>query len=98
MYIYQGTGLAESASITRPPLFNGKNYSYWINRMCTFLQFSDFEQWSVTLLENYEITKTDEKGITSPKTISKYDENDIKKSQFNAKALNSLHCALSMDE
>ena len=29
MSIYQGTGLAEGASVTRPPLFDGKNYSYW---------------------------------------------------------------------
>ncbi|KAM7528138.1 hypothetical protein LguiB_031548 [Lonicera macranthoides] len=98
MYFYQGTGLSEGASIYRPPLFDGKNYSYWKNRMWTFLQANDFEQWKVTLVGPYEITKTDERGNIIPKSISEYNEHDIRKIQYNAKALNSLHCALSMDE
>ena len=46
----------------------------------------------------YVTTKTNDKGIVSPKLTFEWDENDIKKIQFNAKALNSLHCASSIDE
>ena len=63
MSIYQGTGLAEGASVTRPPLFDGTNYSYWKNRMCTYLKSMDFEQWKVTTLGDYEITKINENGV-----------------------------------
>ena len=97
MSIYQGTGLAEGASAVRPPLFDDKNYSYWKNRMCTFLQSIDYEQWRVTTIGPYEITKNDENGVTTPKTIFEYNANDMRKLQFNAKALTSLHCALTMD-
>ena len=60
---YQGTDLAEGASVTRPPLFDGTNYSYWKNRMCTFLKSIDFVQWNVTTLGPYEVTKIDENGV-----------------------------------
>ena len=98
MSIYQGTGLAESVSVTRPPLFDGKNYSYWKNRMCTFLKSIDFEQQKVTTFRPYEVTKIDENGVRITKTIFEYDDNDMRKLQINAKALTSLHCALTMDE
>ena len=58
----------------------------------------DYEQWRVTTLGPYEVTKIDENGARIPKTISEYDDNDMKKLQINAKALTSLHCALTMDE
>ena len=98
MSIYQGTGLAEGASVTRPPLFDGTNYSYWKNRMCTYLKSMDFEQWKVTTLGDYEITKINENGVKIPKDISEYDNTDMRRSQMNARALTSFHCALTMDE
>ena len=58
----------------------------------------DYEQWKVTTLGSYEITKIDEKGDTIPKTISEYDRSDMRKLEFNTKALTSLHCVLTMDE
>ena len=66
--------------------------------MCNFLQYIDYEQWRVTTLGPYEVTKIDENGVRVPKTISEYDENDMRKLQINAKALTSLHCALTIDE
>ena len=66
--------------------------------MCTFLQSMDYEQWRVTTLGPYEVTKFDDNGVRVPKTRSEYDEHDMRKLQVNAKALTSLHCALTMDE
>ncbi|XP_057985288.1 uncharacterized protein LOC131170241 [Hevea brasiliensis] len=39
------TPLAEGHSITRPPLFNGSNYSFWKVRMRNFIQSVDIEAW-----------------------------------------------------
>ena len=66
--------------------------------MYTFLQSMDYEQWRVTRLGPYEVTKFDDNGVRVSKTMSEYDEHDMRKLQINAKALTSLHCALTMDE
>ena len=95
---YQGTGINEGQSVTRPPLFDGNNYSYWKTRMSTFLQASDYEQWRVVIHGPHIITKKDEDGNPIPKPELEWNKYEVEKIQYNARALNSLHCALSMDE
>ena len=40
-------GMAEGHSISRPPLFTGKNYAYWKDRMKIFITSTDYQQWEV---------------------------------------------------
>ena len=44
------SGIHEGHSITRPPLFNGSDYTYWKTRMRIFLISMDFKLW--TIVEN----------------------------------------------
>ena len=37
----------EGQSTTRPPFFNGNNYSYWKTRMKIYLEALDYEIWEV---------------------------------------------------
>ena len=65
--------------------------------MRTFLQANDFETWFVIARGPNVITKKDGTSIV-PKPEEEWDENDLKKAQINAKALNALHCALDVNE
>lgn len=40
-------GINEGQSTTRPPLFNGKYYSWWKTRMEDFLTAEDYELWTI---------------------------------------------------
>lgn len=40
-------GLVEGQSNTRPPYFDGKEYSIWKNKMKTFLRSKDLLEWDV---------------------------------------------------
>ena len=91
---YQGTGINEGQSIIRSHLFYGSNYSYWKTRMCTFLQANDFEQWRVIIHGSHVITKKDENGNVIPRPEPKWNKHEVEKTQYNARALNTLHCAL----
>ena len=37
--------LAEGQSMHRPPLFAGESYSFWKDRMITFLQITNYDVW-----------------------------------------------------
>ena len=78
----------EGHSITRPPLFNGSDYTYWKTRMRIFLISMDFELW--TIVEN-EFQK-------SSLPMSKWNESEKKVFALNAKAMNALFCALDKNE
>ncbi|VFQ62776.1 unnamed protein product [Cuscuta campestris] len=40
-------GVTEGQSTTRPPLFDGTNYSYWKERMRIFIQSNDYKLWLI---------------------------------------------------
>ena len=63
--------------------------------MGTFLQACDYEQWRVIIHSPHVINKKDEDGNTIPKPESEWTKQEVEKVQYNARALNSLHCALS---
>ena len=81
-------GNQEGHSITRPPMFNGTDYTYWKTRMRIFLISMDFELWN--LVEN---------GF-SKSSLPMIDWNELEKKAFalNAKAMNALFCALDKNE
>ncbi|KAG5116623.1 hypothetical protein JHK84_042736 [Glycine max] len=88
--------ITEGHSISRPPYFNGRNYTEWKERMRVFIQSVDFKLWLVIkngpkvptkLVDNKEVEKSEDE----------YDEDDMKSLELEAKAKNILHCALNPD-
>ncbi|VFQ69772.1 unnamed protein product [Cuscuta campestris] len=90
-------GLGEGQSSTRPPLFDGTNYTYWKERMRIFIQSNNFLLWRI--IKNGEEVPMKKVGETTvPKTEEEYDAQDIKKIENNAKAINILYCAVNPDD
>ncbi|XP_058006836.1 spindle assembly checkpoint component MAD1-like [Hevea brasiliensis] len=89
--------LAEGHSITRLPLFNGSNYSFWKVRMRNFIQSVDIEAWQRIVKGPEILLKLHADGYRE-KVEDEYNELDWKKVSLNAKALNILHCALDATE
>ncbi|RZB90722.1 hypothetical protein D0Y65_023261 [Glycine soja] len=89
--------ITEGHSISRPPYFNGRNYTEWKERMKIFIQSVDFKLWLLIkngpkvptkLVDNEEVEKSEDE----------YDEEDMKNLELEAKAKNILHCALNPDD
>ncbi|VFQ83813.1 unnamed protein product [Cuscuta campestris] len=90
-------GIGEGQSTSRPPLFDGINYTYWKGRMRIYIRSTNFQLWLV--IKNDEETpmkKVDEKLV--PKNEDKFDAKDIKKVENYAKAINMLYCAVNPDD
>ena len=89
--------MSEGNSTTRPPLFNGNNYGYWKARMTIFLQSMDYELCDVIEKGPYIPMKKCEESLVE-KLKSEWDDTDKKRISINARAMNTLFCALSMEE
>ncbi|VFQ71074.1 unnamed protein product [Cuscuta campestris] len=90
-------GIGEGQSTSRPPLFDGTNYSYWKERMRIYIRSTNFQLWLV--IKNGEetpIKKVGEKLV--PKTEDEFHAEDIKKVENYAKAINILYCAVNPDD
>ncbi|XP_016184183.1 uncharacterized protein LOC107625950 isoform X2 [Arachis ipaensis] len=90
--------LIEGQSINRPPFFNGKYYNYWKERMKIFVQSMDYNIWKIIMNGPQTPTKIGVDGVVTPKTETEWNEDDKKKVELNAKALNLLNCAISFEE
>ena len=59
----------------------------------------DYEMWEVVMDGPYVPTKTKEGSKElKPKLKSEWTDMDMKKVQLNFKAMNTLHCALNIEE
>ncbi|KAJ8749454.1 hypothetical protein K2173_025649 [Erythroxylum novogranatense] len=86
--------IAEGASVTRPPAFNGEDYHYWKDRMQLFIKSTHVDLWDV--IENEPYTPVDEDGNLIPRT--RWTINQKARIQLNSKAKFFLTCALSKSE
>ena len=89
--------IVEGQSTSRPPYFDGSNYAYWKARTKIYLQSIDYNLWLIVAKGPYVPMKNVD-NVDKPKLEEEYDENEMKKCSFNAKAINCLYCALSKDE
>ncbi|VFQ77734.1 unnamed protein product [Cuscuta campestris] len=89
-------GIGEGQSTSRPPLFDGTNYTYWKERMRIYIRSTNFQLWLV--IKNGEETpmKVGEKLV--PKTEDEFDAEEIKKVENYAKAINTLYCTVNPDD
>ncbi|XP_021744851.1 uncharacterized protein LOC110710816 [Chenopodium quinoa] len=90
--------LEEGYSIQRPPMFNGKFYAYWKNRMEIFIKAKNYQVWRVIETGDFEITQTNDKHEVVSKPTSDYDKEDYQKLEMNALAIKYLHCGLGPHE
>ena len=97
MAAQSGVCIAEGQSSTRPPLFNGTNCTYWKTRMRIYIQSISYYLWQV-ILKGPHIPSTMVNGIPIPKLEDDWNENDMRKIELNAKAMNLLYCALDPNE
>ncbi|VFR00751.1 unnamed protein product, partial [Cuscuta campestris] len=90
-------GIGEGQSTSRPPLFDGTNYSYWKERMRIYICSTNFQLWLV--IKNGEEIPMKKVGETTvPKTENEFGAEDIKKIENYAKAINMLYCAVNPDD
>ncbi|GAV91165.1 DUF4219 domain-containing protein/UBN2 domain-containing protein [Cephalotus follicularis] len=88
----------ESMFISKPPFFDGNNYSHWKAKMTIFIQALDFNLWDI-IIDGPELPQTITKeGVKSLKPRSLYTDEDRKKVQLNAKAKHVIICALNSNE
>ncbi|XP_061361118.1 uncharacterized protein LOC133305029 [Gastrolobium bilobum] len=90
--------IREGYSTQRPPLFEGKFFNYWKNRMEIFIKAENYQVWNVIENGDFEITKMNDKGDLIPKPINEYIDEDWKKLESNAQAKRLLHCGLGTQE
>ncbi|XP_033508158.1 uncharacterized protein [Nicotiana tomentosiformis] len=77
----------EGQSTVRSPLFNGKYYGWWKERMRDFMKGEDLELWDIVKKGPNIPMLFDDKGIpTGPKPREKYFKEDVKGVQKNSKA------------
>ncbi|GAV57126.1 DUF4219 domain-containing protein/UBN2 domain-containing protein [Cephalotus follicularis] len=88
----------ESMSISKPPFFDGNNYSHWKAKMTIFIQALDFNLWDI-IIDGPELPDIiSQEGIKTLKPRSSYTDDDRKKVQLNAKAKHVIICALNSNE
>ncbi|GMI75421.1 hypothetical protein HRI_001211400 [Hibiscus trionum] len=87
----------DSQSTTKPPFFNGENYSFWKNKMRLFIKSSDYLVWDVIEDGPYIPLKQDVDGKMVLKRRTEMSEEERKKIQVNDKALHMLFCAFGPD-
>ncbi|XP_021719011.1 uncharacterized protein LOC110686710 [Chenopodium quinoa] len=90
--------LEEGYSTQRPPMFNGKFYTYWKNRVEIFIKAENYQVWRVIEVGNFEVTKTNAQNEVIPKPMSEYEKEDFDKMEINAMAVKLLHCGLGPHE
>ncbi|GAV57403.1 zf-CCHC domain-containing protein/DUF4219 domain-containing protein/UBN2 domain-containing protein, partial [Cephalotus follicularis] len=84
--------------ISKPPYFDGNNYSHWKANMTIFIQSLDYNLWDLIVDGPNLPTVTLENGNVIPKPRNTYDDNDRKRVQINAKAKHIIICAINSND
>ncbi|VFQ64924.1 unnamed protein product [Cuscuta campestris] len=90
-------GIGEGQSTSRPPLFDGTNYTYWKERMRIYIRSTNFQLWlAIKNGKEKPMKKVGEELV--PKTEDEFDAEDIKKVENYSKAINMIYCAVNPDD
>ena len=90
--------MEEGYSTQRPPMFDGKFYTYWKNRMEIFIKTENYQVWRVIEIGDFEVMTIKSNNETIPKPITEYEKEDFQKMEMNALAIKLLHCGLGPNE
>ncbi|GMI71679.1 hypothetical protein HRI_000837200 [Hibiscus trionum] len=91
------SNLHESQSTTKPPFFNGDNYTYWKNMMWFFIKSTNYMVWDVVEEGPFIPMKRECEGRLVPEVKAKMTEDDRRMMQVNDKALHVIFCELGLD-
>ena len=94
---FQATAPLEGLSTSKPPFFDGSNYTYWKNRMRVFMLANEPRVWLVTMNGPHVPMKSVD-GVEMPKEDVEWNDMDLEKIKINYKAINMLQCALDAME
>ena len=84
--------------MTRPPYFNGQHYNWQNNRMENCIQADDYEFWMIIKSGPYIPVRIREYGKTIPKKAHKFDSDDYRKMEKNARLKKLLYFGLGPNE
>ncbi|GAV82908.1 zf-CCHC domain-containing protein, partial [Cephalotus follicularis] len=88
----------ESQNISKPPFFYGNNYSHWKAKMTIFIQYLDYNLLDLIVDGPNLPTITNKNGEIIAKPRNKYNDDDRKIIQLNAKAKHVIICAINSNE
>ncbi|GAV73618.1 DUF4219 domain-containing protein/UBN2 domain-containing protein [Cephalotus follicularis] len=88
----------ESQNISKPPYFDGNNYSHWKAKITIFIQSLDYNLWDLIVGCLNLPTIRNENGETISKPRSSYNDEDRKRVQMNAKAKHIIICAINSSD
>ncbi|KAA0038153.1 gag-pol polyprotein [Cucumis melo var. makuwa] len=81
--------IREGPSASRPPVLDGKNYSYWKSRMIFFIKTLDGKAWRA-LVAGYDPPMIIVNGVSVPKPEVDWTDDEEQASVENARALNTI--------
>ena len=87
---------AKGASINRPPLVYGMNYSFWKVWMKIFMEYVNRGIWN-PVVNGYTIPAQVE-GKTIEKPFESWSVDEIRRAKYNSKAINIIFSSLNCDE
>ncbi|VFR00193.1 unnamed protein product [Cuscuta campestris] len=90
-------GVTKGQSTTRPPLFDGTNYSYWKERIRIFIQSNDYKLWLI-VKNGCGVPMKKVGEVNVPKTEEEFTDEDCKKMELNAKEINMIYCGVNADD
>ncbi|VFQ77872.1 unnamed protein product [Cuscuta campestris] len=90
-------GVNEGQSTTRPPLFDGTNYSYWKEMIRMFIQSNDYKLWLI-VKNGCGVPMKKVGEVNVPTTEEESNNEDCKKMELNAKAINMIYCGVNTDD
>ncbi|GAV78058.1 DUF4219 domain-containing protein/UBN2 domain-containing protein [Cephalotus follicularis] len=88
----------KSQNISKPPFFDGRNYSHWKAKMTIFIQSLDHNLWDLIVDGPNLPSVTLENGDVIPKLRNTYDDNDRRRVQLNAKTKHIIICAINSND
>ncbi|KAA0063201.1 gag-pol polyprotein [Cucumis melo var. makuwa] len=88
--------IREGPSASRPPVLDGKNYSYWKPRMIFFIKTLDEKAWKV-LVSGYEPPMVTVDSVLVPKPEFDWTDAEEQASDGNARALNAIFNGLDLN-
>ncbi|KAA0056133.1 retrotransposon protein, putative, unclassified [Cucumis melo var. makuwa] len=88
--------IREGSSASRPPILDGKNYSYWKPRMIFFIKTLDRKAWRA-LVAGYDPPMITVNGVLVPKPEVGWTNAEEQASVGNARALNAIFNGVNLN-
>ncbi|XP_024026995.1 uncharacterized protein LOC112093201 [Morus notabilis] len=90
--------LREGGSVSKPPLLDESNYSYWKARMRAFIKAIDERAWRLILTEWTHPTTTDNSGNVTLKLEETWLTDEDRLANYNSKALNVVFNVVDVNQ